>query len=386
MACAHPLHIMPSYKYNGSSFYYKEVDVPCGYCVNCRRDYQNYVVDRANYEYCKRLTASFVTVTYDDIHLIENCAVKDYDGSLIFDINDKGEKVIRTTLNYRDFTKFIDNVRHYIVNHPELHNILCQPDFSYIYCGEYGDCFGRCHAHFLFFGLDFAYCKKIFMEKWKNGFIDCLPLLDGGIRYVCKYMDKFEKGLAAEIKYDFKGMARPKLNFSKGFGQGLLWNNAEKIIKNNYCYESRHKSLRPISAYWKLLLTGNVISRDVTKKDFWSRKPEYLKLKNDSVVRSLSEYHYTADNYPVDSEMFQNAFKLRLARIREKNIELQLHNSLTPPPLHHIPIKKKFNSFTYSWTQIKKSPPRILRALQYAYLEDLFQSLPKEYYYQKEVS
>lgn len=382
MACSRPLHILPKTRYNGDYFYLKEYDVPCGYCLNCRRDYQNYIIDRANFEYCKRLSASFVTVTYDDIHLISNCAVSDYDGSLIFDYNNKGEKTVRTSLNYKDFTKFIDNVRHYVVNHPEIQNILCQPDFSYLYCGEYGDCFGRCHAHFLFFGLDFAYCKKIFMEKWKNGFIDVLPVLDGGIRYVCKYMDKFEKGILAELKYDFKGIARPKLRMSKGFGQGLLWNNAEKIIKNNYCYEGKYKQLRPISAYWKLLLTGGVPSRDVTKKDCWSKKPEYLKKKSDRVIQSLRDYNFTDKEYPVDSDMFQNAFKLRLARIREKNIEIQLHNSNIPPATSiYFPIRKKFNSFTYDWKQIKKCPTRTLQALQYAFMEDLFSSLPKEYYF-----
>lgn len=382
MACCKPLYITPKTRWNGDYFYLKEYQVPCGYCLNCRRDYQNYVVDRANYEYCKRLTASFVTVTYDDIHLIDSCAVRDFDGSLIFDIDSKGEKIVRTTLNYSDFTKFIDNIRHYVVNHKEIQNILCQPDFSYLYCGEYGDSFGRCHAHFLFFGLDFAYCKKIFMDKWKFGFIDVLPLLDGGIRYVCKYMDKFEKGLMAELKYDFKGLARPKLHFSKGFGQGLLWNNAQKIIDNNYCYESTHKTLRPISAYWKFLLTGGTVSRDVTKKDCWSKKDSYLKLKSDRCIRSLKEYNFTRENgYPVDSDMFQNAFKLRLAKIREKSIEIQLHNSLTPVPYEHFPIKSKFTYFTYDWKQIKKCSTRTLQALQYAYMEDLFNSLPKNYYF-----
>lgn len=382
MACAHPLHIMPKTRWNGDYIYTREFDVPCGYCLNCRRDYQNYIVDRANYEYCKRLTASFVTVTYDDIHLIDNCAVRDYDGSLIFDIDSRGEKTVRTTLNYSDFTKFIDNVRHYIKNHPEIHNILCQPDFSYLYCGEYGDCFGRCHAHFLFFGLDFAYCKKIFMDKWKNGFIDVLPVLDGGIRYVCKYMDKFEKGFQAELKYDFKGLARPRLRMSQGFGQGLLWSNAEKIIKNDYCYESKHKQLRPISAYWKLLLTGGVPSRDVTKKDCWSKKPEYLEKKSHDVIHSLAQYNYTEkEGFPVDSDIFQSAFKLRLARIREKNIEIQLHNNLIPVPLRYIPARPKFGSITYNYSQLKKCPTRTLQALQYAFMEELFSSLPKEYYF-----
>lgn len=380
MACSRPLHITPKVKYNGDYFYARSYDVPCGYCLNCRRDAQNYVIDRANYEYSKRLTASFVTVTYDDIHLIEHCAVLDENDSLIFDLNSKNDPVVRTTLNYKDFTGFVDNIRHYIKNHPEIQNMLCQPDFSYLYCGEYGDCFNRCHAHFLFFGLDFAYCKKIFMDKWKNGFIDVLPVLDGAIRYVCKYMDKFEKGILAQLKYDFKGMARPRLRMSQGFGQGLLWNNAEDIIENDYCYKAFHNIRRPISAYWKSLLTGNCPFRDKTRKDFWSKAPEYLERKNAAVVRSLADYGYTEDNCNVDSELVQNAFRLRLARVRERNIEIQLQNSHIPVPTNfHIPMQKKFSGVTYDWQQIKRSPPSILRALAMDYLEELLTNLPPSY-------
>lgn len=374
MSCAHPLEILPKYKYPDSELYTRYVTVPCGYCVNCRRDAQNYIVDRATFEYCQRLTASFVTFTYDDVHLIEHCAVKDEYG-FVYDTNDKGEKIIRTSLNYKDLTDFINNIRHYIVRHPELHNILCQPDFSYLYCGEYGDSFGRCHFHVLFFGLDFAYCKKIIFEKWKYGFIDVLPLLDGGIRYVTKYMDKFEKGTLAELKYDFKGITRPRLSMSQGFGQGLLWNNVKEIIKNDYCYTAKHNTLRPISPYWKKLLTGGLWTRDVTKKDFLYKKNEYLEKIRTQKITDLKNYKHSIDWRSI-TDLSLNDFSLRKSKIRESKIITQLHNNLVPVSEYESCIRSRFGFVTYDGKRLRRASEKVKRGLISLYFDELYSQVP----------
>ena len=364
MACAHPLHIQPQYllgsHYITSPHIY---DVPCGYCVCCRRDKQNYLCDRAEYEYCKRLTASFVTITYDDIHLVDRCAVHDYDGSLIFD----DDNHMRATLNYDDVRRFIHKIREFIKYHKEIQNVLCQEDFSYMYCMEYGDCFQRPHAHILFFGLDFAYCKKLIFEQWKYGFIDVLPLLDGGIRYVTKYMDKMEKGELAWLKYDCKGMKRPKLCTSIGFGQGLLWDNAGDIVDNFYTYKVKHNKRRPISAYWKSLLTGNSVSRDVTKDSFFEQNKVYKQLKIISRADSMRErnLHRRVNIY---SEYEQRKYRLQQALNREKQIITQLHNE-------HIPVyddfsevvKNKYGFPTYDGSKVRKLPTLSQRLLSEEY-------------------
>lgn len=369
MSCAHPLHIRPSYLI-GSHYISapKDYDVPCGYCVNCRKDYQNYVIDRANYEYITRLCASFVTFTYDDVHLIDRCVVRDQFGFLY----DDGKP--RATLRFSDLENYIMNIRKYIKNHSEIQNKLCQPDFSYLYCGEYGDCFGRPHFHVLFFGLDFAYCKKILFNQWKYGFIDVLPLLDGGIRYVCKYMDKFEKGHLAWLKYDVKGLARPKLRMSRGFGQGLLWSNTEDIVDNFYTYPVAHGKRRPISAYWKQLLTGNCVSRDVTKSSFFEKHPVYLALQQRQIEYSMKTYNlHRTQNIKMLSN--QKDFKLKLARIREANIISRLRMSHTPVPDFDSVIIPKFGFTSYDGKKIRKLP-----SVSQRLLADMYRySLEQEY-------
>lgn len=375
MACPHPLQVSPSYRV-GSHYYTSPYtyDVPCGYCVCCRKDLQNYWIDRAEYEYCNKLTASFVTFTYDDIHLVDRCAVSNPDGSLIFD---NGQ--LRASVNQHDLTCFIQNIRKYIINHPEIQNILCQPNFSYLYCLEYGDIFNRPHAHVLFFGLDFAYCKKIIFEQWKYGFIDVLPLLDGGIRYVCKYMDKFEKGHLAWLKYDVKGLARPCLRASQGFGQGLLWDNAQDIVDNFYTYKVSNNKRRPISAYWKFLLTGCCVSRDVTKKSFFEKHPVYLAISKLNRANQMKEYnlHRIKDIYNDD---VQREFRISQAKKRESRILSQLH-------IQHIPVfdydeivKSCYGFITYDGKKIRRLPSvsqRLLAdeyrfSLEQKWLEDKF--------------
>ena len=203
MACCNPQFI---HKINGFSY-----QLPCGYCLNCRKDKQQYYIDRAEYELKKRVTASFVTFTYDDNWNILLNSVKNPLGGFEYDVTSDGSLVPRFTLNYKHLTYFIESIRHFIKSHPNIQNIMCQPDFSYLYVGEYGDLFKRNHFHILFFGLDFAYCKKLIFSKWKYGFIDVLPVLDGAIRYVVKYMDKQVFGESAEILYDLKGLERPKI-------------------------------------------------------------------------------------------------------------------------------------------------------------------------------
>lgn len=374
MACAHPLHFAPQTKAFGKiRSYPRAIDIPCGYCVNCRRDYQNYICDRAQYEYCKRLTASFVTLTYDDPHLIRECAVTDQFG-MVFDDGSP-----RCTLVYKHIRNFIHALRQDCLDNPETCNVLKQSDFSYLYCGEYGDMYGRCHFHVLFFGLDFAYCEKLFRKKWKYGIIDVLPLLDGGIRYVTKYMDKMLKGDLAFYEYDVKGLARPALRMSQGFGQGLLWDNVDDIINNYYTYRVPHNKRRPISAYWKYLLTGNTVLHDVTKESVFKEHPAYTAFKRIKVAQRMRDYHLQG-RVNIYSPYEQRKFKLRQALAREYELKRQIRNE-GHPVYDDITscMSKRFGWITYDGKKIRKLPTASKRLLAEEYTNFLI----KEWLYDK---
>lgn len=305
MACCNPLKLyrneIPPYTRLHSSYWLSNTtaSIPCGYCLNCRVDRRNQWSDRAKWEYVRRRTASFVTVTYDDYHLYDKMKYSPVTNQL------------NATLDYYDIRKFIWRLRSYIRSHPEIQNVLCQPDFSYIYVGEYGENgqqFDRPHFHILFFGLDFAYCKKMIEKCWKNGIVDVLPLLDGGINYVLKYMDKELHGLLAKQKYDDHLLARPKMHASLSFGSTLYTDKYQEIIENDMTYKVG-RIRRPVPQYYRNKL------KDAYKPSWFSSQS---RLKNEMATYNL---------HNVDSVKAQVAFSRQKAVLRERKLRQQLLNN-----------------------------------------------------------
>ena len=361
MACCNPWFRKYDFSHGYQGFY----QIPCGYCLNCRKDKQQYYIDRAEYEYKKRLTACFVTFTYDDIHNMKNAVLNPL-GGFEYDIAQDGSKHPRFTLNYDDLTNFIQNIRHrvnyFYDTHPDVkESLLMQRDFSYIYVGEYGDCFNRNHFHVLFFGLDFAFCEKMFYETWNNGFIDVLPLIDGGIRYVVKYMDKQTFGELAALQYDMKGLARPKIRMSVGFGKGLLLDNTKFIKEHDMCYKARHNQLRPISAYWKKLLIHNVSELDTSK---------YLSAIESKLYRKREEMR----EYNIKDFSPQNIalFNLKKAQRREYNLQIMIRNSGYPVEDYKDVRFNKFFTPSIHRKKLKALPIDLQRLLADEYRESLY--------------
>lgn len=354
MSCSQPFTMqLRKSEYSRLSIPYPVYQIPCGWCLNCRKDRQNYFADRAKYELCTRLTGSFVTFTYDDPHLLTEC-VPDLPDTL-------PNGMPYTTLRYDHLTKFIDNIRHYVKNHKEIQNVLCQPDFSYMYVGEYGDVFRdhRPHFHVLFFGLDFAYCKKFIFNSWKKGFIDVLPILNGGIEYVTKYMDKQLHGDLAKIEYDNRGLARPRLHCSARFGQGLLWSKLDDIKAHNYTYQVG-RIRRPISQYWKGLIGAKNLHQS-TYNPFVARSQVVAKMKTYR-LKDFTKKH-------------RDAFALRQAQTREYNLRESLRRSGIPALDVSLYISNRFGVPTIDTEKVRSLALPTQQALSRAYVDNLIQQL-----------
>lgn len=223
--------------------------IPCGWCINCRIDKRNQWVDRANYEFSKKVTGTFLTLTYDELNIIPN---------LVKGLDDK----LRATINYNDLSLFIQRLRKrvkYLNRNTEKDNILFQSDFSYVAVGEYGHGnIPRPHFHLIILGLDFKYCSSLFREEWNKGYIYSLPIKNGAIRYVLKYIDKQVHGGDAKKMYDDFFLVRPKLITSRSFGSDLYLSdkNYIDIKKHNYTYLSSKNIRRPIPRYYLNKLRG----------------------------------------------------------------------------------------------------------------------------------
>lgn len=230
-----PNHIKKLRKYEE----FKSIRVPCRRCLFCRIDKSNWLQDAGNYEWNKYGTASFLTLTYDPTSLIKLKRQR---------YLEDGE--IRYTCRYKDGVEFLDKIKKHIIR-KNLNSKTLNKDFKYIMATEYGEEDNLPHIHIIAFGLDFLIAHKLFQDKWEYGFIKCLPLLNGGIRYVTDYIMKEKFGKDAEEAFEKWGLEQPKVKHSKGLGEGLIKENIDFILKNNGQYKGKNGTLRPIPQYYK---------------------------------------------------------------------------------------------------------------------------------------
>lgn len=184
------------------------IKFPCGGCMGCRVDSLLLWTARCNSEFVKA-RSSFVTFTYNDLWYYNNCF--------------PNNKQIQGSLIRSDFSKLIDRLK---IKFKRYFN----NDFKYFACGEYGDEL-RCHFHALFFGLDFKEHAKLIKSCWKFGFVNILPILNGGIRYVVDYFTKNQTGDNAIKLYDNEYIERPFKTCSKGLGFDFFFAHADEISK-----------------------------------------------------------------------------------------------------------------------------------------------------------
>ena len=265
MSCAQPQLIKnPNYNIFGAPKHWKQyLEVPCQWCLNCRVDRQNWITDACEYEWKKyNYIAAFVTFTYDDVHLFSNdniipddFSIVQYDDGRTSIIPFINNKPVQYTLKRQDARDFLKRLRSKIDYNYKKHKIkncdLCRRDFKYISCGEYGDLFGRPHYHFVFFGLDYDFCKDIFEECWQQGLIDSLPVKDGAFEYVSKYFTKQQIGKRAVELYDNNNLERPYFVHSLGLGKGIILEQFDYIKSHNGCYLNNNEILRPVPIYYR---------------------------------------------------------------------------------------------------------------------------------------
>lgn len=295
MACAHPQSLSKISK-SFVPFNLYDCYVPCGMCLNCRVDKQNELTHRCEYEFIQFKCGAFVTCTYDDYHLTKD---------LIFN---RSTNKLEATLNKSDSVKFLKRLRQNVKRSlPDC--ILSNHKFKFLVVGEYGgdgQIFDRPHFHFLFFGLDFAYCKKIFEKSWNgNGEIKVLPILNGGITYCLKYLDKQLFGKLAKQKYDDNGLTRPFQNHSIGLGSQLFYDQIEYAKTHHNCYRWKAKDV-PMPMYYRnrYLLPKN------NRLEVHANQIKNIKMLYNVEIHNLYDLH---------------DFQFKKSQCREENMNHWLH-------------------------------------------------------------
>lgn len=185
-------------------------------------------------------SASFITLTYDDLHLPLNGSLKPSDLTKFF-------KRLRRNLEleYGTHTELDDfGEEKQIPNHK----------IKYYACGEYGDIGERPHFHAIVYGLD-NYSdtdRNILKKTWTNSepwLFDKERGKDSGmqevtredIQYVCGYVKKKLKGVAADKEYTQKSRIPPFSRISQGIGLAFFEKNKDRLLSNGWTYYNAQK-------------------------------------------------------------------------------------------------------------------------------------------------
>lgn len=150
----------------------KILPVPCGKCLDCRKQYQNEWIFRLTQESKRALFPCFVTLTYND----DNLPIGD---------GEDGEP--QSILVKSDLQKFIKRLR--------KNGGAKMKDMRYFAIGEYGSKFNRCHYHLIIIAphIDCVDDVRKLVDKcWKFGFTLTKLANQKSFHYVCKYMNKID--------------------------------------------------------------------------------------------------------------------------------------------------------------------------------------------------
>lgn len=153
--------------------------VPCGHCIECRKDWQNDWIFRLSQEVKRCKIPIFLTLTYND----ENLPLGDVD--LLFPEVETLSS--QSVLVKSDLQKFFKRLR--------KHGNEILKDMRYFAVGEYGAKSNRAHYHAVIIAPNLSSLvefNRILAKSWTFGFFYAKFCTSKQIHYVCKYMNKLD--------------------------------------------------------------------------------------------------------------------------------------------------------------------------------------------------
>lgn len=277
----------------------KNLLVPCGKCLICRRKYQLSWVVRLQHEFISsKYQAIFLTLSYNNENLPLN-----------------------STLVKKDVQDFLKRLRK---RYPSK-------KLKYFAVGEYGSNTMRPHYHLIIFGLksyntpslNVKLSNSISKNIWKKGFCHVGQVNIKTIRYCSKYvMKEFVKGYSRD-DFDKSGMIYPFSLKSTGLGLKYFMDNLdyikEQILNNRPISLFRAKCGYP-RYYRKKLVDLGLIDENL----FMNNYKDYMNSLEPTIISELKELGYNIDNNYPNISLFsyfniENEYKLKR---EEKNITL----------------------------------------------------------------
>lgn len=211
-----------------------KLELPCGKCPECQKDYYTAWASRGSRELLQWETSVFITLTYDEKHLPAN-----------------------NSLDKKEIQDFIKRVKKHFCSHRD--NPIRQT-----YCGEYGTKTLRPHYHAILYNCDFkdkkkhyisdgnhqVYTSELLTRLWGKGHAEFGYAEPESIAYVYKYILKKKTrkekkqplvierdGITYEVAHEF-------IESSRNPGIGAIARES-KSIKKGFLSVNGHKKKIP---------------------------------------------------------------------------------------------------------------------------------------------
>ena len=197
------------------------VPVPCGHCLDCRKQYQNEWTFRLTQEAKRSVCPCFVTLTFNDEHL--PLAPDEETGEML------------SYVSKRDVQLFMKRLR--------KNGGALLKDCRYYAVGEYGSRFNRCHYHLVIISPAIATAsqlKPIVDKSWCDakgeslGFTRVTYASHKQFQYVTKYMNKLDERF--HLVPPFRLMSRSiGLNFLSQKMVDYYLSTFDRFCRNGKC-------------------------------------------------------------------------------------------------------------------------------------------------------
>lgn len=149
------------------------VPVPCGKCLDCRKQYQNEWIFRLTQEAKRSICPCFVTLTYNDENLPLEC--DELTGELVSVVVKRHVQLFLKRLR-KNGGQMLSGMRYFAV-------------------GEYGAKYNRAHYHLIIIAPNLYRSNdldKLVCQSWQLGFSKTRFATLKQFKYVCKYMNKLD--------------------------------------------------------------------------------------------------------------------------------------------------------------------------------------------------
>lgn len=224
----------PIFGWEGEKQGLTQLELPCGKCPECQKDYYTSWATRGSRELMKWDSSIFITLTYDEENLPHD-----------------------NSLNKKEIQNFIKRVKKHFKSSK-------QNPIRQTYCGEYGSRTNRPHYHAILYNCDFHDKTRLYISKsghqvfksekltelWGKGIAEFGYATPESIAYVYKYILKKKTrkekkqplvierdGITYEVAHEF-------IESSRNPGIGAIARDSESI-KKGYLSVNGHKKKIP---------------------------------------------------------------------------------------------------------------------------------------------